>query len=195
MKENMNKIIYGSNYDLLLKTKWSNVLTLKFINNCFNNYCERFRLKVTLDNKYIKDLTIINNKIKGCNEKRKRIYRQQEILEKKLASKECYTSLIVTFLLMLFPIFILFIATIFGVILTHTLISKILLYVFSLILIISLILIYIYYLINVYGYAVKKKKIEKQYQKLNKAVEKIYIDDLNALTIEIYNQEIEPLVK
>ena len=63
MKENMNKKIYGSNYELMLKTKWSNVLTLKFINSCFNNYCERFRLKITLDNKYIKDIMLINNNL------------------------------------------------------------------------------------------------------------------------------------
>lgn len=195
MKENMNKKIYGSNYDLMMKTKWSNVLTLKFINSCFNSYCERYRLKITLDNKYIKDIMLINNKIKECNIKRKKLYRQQEILNRKLASKECYISLIVTFLLMLFPIFILFIASIFGVILTHMLISKILFYTFLIILIISLIMIYIYYLVNVYNYVIKNKKIEKRYQALNIAVDKIYSNDLNTLTIEIYNQEIEPLVK
>ena len=42
---------------------------------------------------------------------------------------------------------------------------------------------------------IKNKKIEKRYQALNIAVDKIYSNDLNTLTIEIYNQEIEPLVK
>lgn len=187
----MEKIVFGEYYELMLKTKWTNVITLNFISQCFRKLVKK---NIIIDTKYIDDIININNKIKFYNGKRKILNNKKEPLEKELYEKQYYLNIIGSLLLMCFPTFILFIASVIYTFLSQTVVGAILTIIFFAILMLSLLGIYIYYYHHIYKYEFKVKKINEKINELSNELQKVYDEDLNLLIKNIYENEIKPLM-
>lgn len=191
----MNKIIYGSYYELLMKTMWSNVFTLKFINSCFDNYCKKYKISIRLSNEYIEPISIINNKIKNCNNERKRINIKLLKIDQVLNSKKSYKTVLRYILIFLIPLYTLALLFLLLSIFSKFEVIKVVFIILLLMLVILFLLLYNYYYQNIYKYEKEKKKLNKEYFQVYKNLNYIYDNDLNNLTTTIYNKEIEPLIK
>lgn len=195
MTENMNQKIYGDYLNVMKLTMWSNVLTLKFINECFDKYCERYNIKVKLSNDYIETIEAINNKIKECKNKRKKLNEKIKIIDQKLNSKESYKNVVFSLLLLSSPISLIMLVALIYTFITHSMIGKLIMIISIVLFSLLLFLTYIYYYKNIYKYEKEKKRLNKQYINLYQKINNIYNNDLNDLTMMIYNKEIEPLIK